>query len=139
MEELIRIALSSCPMFFHAPGVALLLLVARLERHDFRMKRTEDSVSLAIGSKWFRRNILISEMSKSVQNSSVRACIPSVPCGEKRVNQEEIDKLPGENLEANSTKDSNPRPPPGLMARPGRSIAKQSEGRADEIYLPVGG
>ena len=39
-------------------------------------------------------------MSKSVQNSSVRACIPSVPCGEKRMNQEEIDKLPGANLKA---------------------------------------
>jgi len=50
MEEMIRIALSSCPIFFRAPGVALLL-VARLERNDFRMKRTEDSVSLAIGSK----------------------------------------------------------------------------------------
>ena len=48
---MIRIALSSCPIFCRAPGVALLLLVARLERHDFRMKRTEDSVSLAIGSK----------------------------------------------------------------------------------------
>ena len=28
---------------------------------------------------------------------------------------------------------------PGLMARPGKSIAKQSEGRAGEKYLPVGG
>jgi hypothetical protein len=27
----------------------------------------------------------------------------------------------------------------GLMARPGKSIAKQSEGRAGEKYLPVGG
>jgi hypothetical protein len=51
MEEMIRIALSSCPIFFRGPGVALLLRVARLERHEFRMKRTEDSVSLAIGSK----------------------------------------------------------------------------------------
>ncbi len=48
MEEMIRMALSSCPIFFRAPGVALLLVV-RLERHDFRMKRTDDSVSLAIG------------------------------------------------------------------------------------------
>jgi hypothetical protein len=55
------------------------------------------------------------------------------------MNQEEIDKLPGANLEANSTKDSNPRPSPGLMARPGRTNAQQSEGRAGEIYLPVGG
>jgi hypothetical protein len=31
------------------------------------------------------------------------------------------------------------RPSPGLMARPGRSIAKQSEGGAGEKYLPVGG
>src|ERR1700675_4663307 len=71
MEEMIRIVLSSCPIFFRAPGVALLLRVARLERHDFRMKRTEDSVSLAIGSNGSDRNLLISEMSKSVQNSSV--------------------------------------------------------------------
>jgi len=88
-------ALSSCPIFFRAPGVALLLVV-RLERHDFRMKRTDDSVSLAIGSigsNCSERNLLISVMSKSVQNSSVRACTPSVPCGEKRMNQEEIDKL----------------------------------------------
>lgn len=48
MEEMIRMALSSCPIFFRAPGVALL--VVRLERHDFRMKRTDDSVSLAIES-----------------------------------------------------------------------------------------
>jgi hypothetical protein len=57
--------------FFRAPGVALLLRVARLERHDFRMKRTEASVSLAIASNGSDRNLLISEMSKSVQNSSV--------------------------------------------------------------------
>jgi hypothetical protein len=31
------------------------------------------------------------------------------------------------------------RPSLGLMARPGRSIAKQSEGRAGEKCLPVGG
>ena len=31
------------------------------------------------------------------------------------------------------------RPSPGLMARPGKSIAKQSEGRAGETYLPLGG
>jgi hypothetical protein len=31
------------------------------------------------------------------------------------------------------------RPSPGLMARHGKSIAKQSEGRAGEKYLPVGG
>ena len=30
------------------------------------------------------------------------------------------------------------RPAPGLMARRGKSIAKQSEGRAGEKYLPVG-
>ena len=30
-------------------------------------------------------------------------------------------------------------PSPGLLARPGKSIAKQSEGRAGEKYLPVGG
>ena len=54
------------------------LRVARLERDDFRMKRSEDSVSLAIGSNGSDRNLLISEMSKSVQNSSVRACIPGV-------------------------------------------------------------
>jgi hypothetical protein len=71
MEEMIRIALSSCPIFFRAPGVNLLLLVVRLERNDFRMKRTEDSVSLAIGSNGSDRNLLISVMSKSVQNSSV--------------------------------------------------------------------
>lgn len=70
-EEMIRIALSSCPIFFRAPGVALLLLVVRLERDDFRMKRTEDSVSLAIGSNGSDRNLLIFVMSKSGQNSSV--------------------------------------------------------------------
>ncbi len=63
--------LSSCPIFFRAPGVALLLRVARLESHDFRMKRTEESVSLTIGSNGSDRNLLISEMSTSVQNSSV--------------------------------------------------------------------
>ena len=31
------------------------------------------------------------------------------------------------------------RPSPGQMARLGKSIAKQSEGRAGEQYLPVGG
>src|SRR5207253_5424300 len=31
------------------------------------------------------------------------------------------------------------RPSPWQMARPGKSIAKQSEGRAGEKYLPVGG
>ncbi|HEV8620125.1 MAG TPA: hypothetical protein VGQ79_03785, partial [Nitrospiraceae bacterium] len=31
------------------------------------------------------------------------------------------------------------KPSPGQMARPGKSIAKQSEGRAGEKYLPVGG
>jgi len=31
------------------------------------------------------------------------------------------------------------RPSLGLMARPGKSIAKQSEGRAGEEYLPMGG
>ena len=31
------------------------------------------------------------------------------------------------------------RPSLGLMARRGKSIAKQSEGRAGEKYLPVGG
>ena len=30
-------------------------------------------------------------------------------------------------------------PSPGLMARSGKSIAKQSEGRAGEKYLPVDG
>jgi len=30
-------------------------------------------------------------------------------------------------------------PSPRLLARPGKSIAKQSEGRAGEKYLPVGG
>ena len=51
MEEMIHIALSSRPIFFRTPGVALRQRVARRERHDFRMKRVEDSVSLAIGSK----------------------------------------------------------------------------------------
>jgi hypothetical protein len=72
------------------------------------MKRTEESVSLAIGSKGSDRNLLISVMSKSAQNRSVRTCIPSVPYGEKTVNQEEIDKFPGVNLEANSTKRFEP-------------------------------
>jgi hypothetical protein len=31
------------------------------------------------------------------------------------------------------------KPSPGLMARLGKSIAKQSEGRAGKKYLPVGG
>jgi len=31
------------------------------------------------------------------------------------------------------------RPSHGLMARPGKSIEKQLEGRAGEKYLPVGG
>jgi hypothetical protein len=51
MEEMIHIALSSRPIFFRTPGAAPRLRVARRERHDFRMKRVEDSVSLAIGSK----------------------------------------------------------------------------------------
>jgi len=72
MKERIRIVLFSCPIFFRAPGVALLLRVARLERHDFWMKRTGDSIALSIGSNGSHRNFLISEMSKSVQNSSVR-------------------------------------------------------------------
>jgi hypothetical protein len=101
MEEMTRMVLSSCPIFFRASGVALLLWIARLERHDFRMKRTEDSVSLALGSNGSDRHLLILEMSKSVQNSSVRACIPSVLCSESRMNPEEIDQLPGADLEAN--------------------------------------
>src|ERR1019366_5755756 len=60
----------------------------------------EDPVSLANGSD---RNFLIAEMAKSVQESSVRAYVPSVPCGGKRMNQEEIDRLPAAKLEANST------------------------------------
>src|SRR5205807_10318347 len=35
--------------------------------------------------------------------------------------------------------EGNGRPSPGLVARHGKSIAKQSEGRAGEKYLPVGG
>ena len=31
------------------------------------------------------------------------------------------------------------RPSPGILPRHGKVIAKQSEGRADEKYLPVGG
>jgi hypothetical protein len=31
------------------------------------------------------------------------------------------------------------RPSPGLLARLGKSIAKQSDGRVGETYLPVGG
>jgi hypothetical protein len=112
MEEMIRIVLSSYPIFFRTSGVALLLRVARPERHDFLMKRAEASVSLATGFHDSEKNLLISELSKSVQNSSVRTCIPSMSCGERRRNQEEIDKLPGANLEANSTIDSNPRPSP---------------------------
>src|ERR1700694_5984956 len=51
--------------------VALRLRVARIERHDFRTKRTPaDSVSLANGSD---RNCLISEMSRSEQKSSLPA------------------------------------------------------------------
>jgi hypothetical protein len=53
------------------------------------------------------------------------------------MNQEQIDKLPGAYLEANSTKDSNPRHSPGLMARPGRTIAKQSEGRTALDHMAV--
>src|ERR1700686_1713693 len=53
------------------PGVAPRLRVARIERHDFRTKRTtEDSVSLANTSD---RNFLISEMSRSEQKSSLPA------------------------------------------------------------------
>ena len=33
----------------------------------------------------------------------------------------------------------NRKPSPGLIARLGKSIAKQSEGRAGEKYLPMGG
>jgi hypothetical protein len=99
MEEMTRMVLSSCPIFFRASGVALLLWIARLERHDFRMKRTEDSVSLAFGSNGSNRHLLILEMSKSVQNSSVRGCIPLIPCSESRMNQEKIDKLPGADLD----------------------------------------
>ena len=42
--------LSSCQNFIRAPGVALLLRVARLERHDVWMKPTEAPVSLSPGS-----------------------------------------------------------------------------------------
>lgn len=81
MEEMVRIVLSSCPILFGEPGVALLLRVARLDWHDFWMKRTEGSISLSIVSTVSERNLLISERSKSVQNSSVRACNPSgSPC-----------------------------------------------------------
>ncbi len=89
--EMMRIEIFSCPIFSRAPDVALLLRVARLGQHDFWMKRTRDSVSLSIGSDGSERNRLISEMSKSVQNSSVEACIPAAPCGEKKMNQEEIE------------------------------------------------
>jgi hypothetical protein len=41
-----------------------------------------------------------------------------VPHGEKKMNQEEIDKLPGANLEANSTK----RFDPTAFAFKGRSV-----------------
>jgi len=78
MEEMRGMVLSSCQIFFRTRGVALLLRVARRERHDFRMHRTEDSIALAIGSHGSDRNLLISEVSKSVPNSSVRACIPGV-------------------------------------------------------------
>src|ERR1700674_171617 len=55
------------------PGVALGLRVARIERHDFRAKRTtEDSVSPANGSD---RNSLISEISRSEQKSSLPASV----------------------------------------------------------------
>jgi hypothetical protein len=38
------------------------------------------------------------------------------------------------------SRNARPRTPSlGLIARPGKSIAKQSEGRAGEIYLPLGG
>jgi hypothetical protein len=36
-------------------------------------------------------------------------------------------------------REGNRKPSPGLMARLGKSIAKQSEGRAGKKYLPVGG
>src|SRR5713101_4074246 len=53
------------------PGVAPRLRVARIERHDFRTKRTTDhSVSFANGSD---RNSLISKMSRSEQKRSLPA------------------------------------------------------------------
>ena len=64
--------------------------VARIERYDFLMRRPDDSVSLPFGTDDSGRNFLICEMSKSVQNSSVRSLLPSVLCGGKRMNQEEI-------------------------------------------------
>ena len=79
MEEAIRMALSSCP-----------------------------TVSLAIGSK-----MVLTEPSHfgdvevcSKQLSS--SMHPIMAYGEKRVNQEEIDKLLGAYLEANSTKRFEP-------------------------------
>jgi hypothetical protein len=40
---------------------------------------------------------------------------------------------------ARQTKAEDWKAPPGLLARPGKSIATQSEGRAGEKYLPMGG
>ena len=61
--------------------------------------RTENSVSLAIGSNSSDQNPLITERSKSVQNSSARAASHQRPEVKKRINQKEINKLPGVKLE----------------------------------------
>jgi hypothetical protein len=49
-QQLINAALSNSgirPIIHRVPNVALLMRVARIERHDSRTKRTEDPVSLA--------------------------------------------------------------------------------------------
>jgi len=67
--------LSPCHFILRLPGCTLLLRAARIERHDFGTKRAYDSVSL---TDPFDRNVLISELSESVQKSSGPACVPSV-------------------------------------------------------------
>jgi hypothetical protein len=79
-------------MILRVPGNALLLRVAWIERHDFRTKRTEGSVSFENGSAEtfsFRR---CRNLSKKAQVEIV----PSIRCGEN------------EDESANSSKDSSP-------------------------------
>ena len=87
MEELIPIVLPLARLSFACPVSLCCCGLCGLKGTS----SGRDSVSPANGSE---RNFLISEMSKSVHKSTVRAFVPSVPCGGKRMNQEEIDGLP---------------------------------------------
>jgi hypothetical protein len=63
---MIRIVLPLAGSSLGLPGSALLLPVSWMERHDFRTKRTEDSVSLGNSSVM---NFLISGLLSLIKNA----------------------------------------------------------------------